>query len=147
MGEEAAAKARAEAEEAARRKKEEADRIAATMVECKCGDKFLPHLLPQHQRSCEACHPPKPKPSPPEPSANDNEYGFVPCDWCGRTFFPDRLAVHKNVCKKRPPNGDGTGIRPTITTIDHLHAGGTVGEYSGDQGRRWRAFQMGAAIA
>lgn len=26
---------------------------------------------------------------------------FVPCEYCGRTFFPDRLPVHLRVCKQK----------------------------------------------
>ena len=35
-----------------------------------------------------------------------SDSAFVPCQFCGRTFFPDRLPVHLRVCKKKPrPNG------------------------------------------
>lgn len=39
---------------------------------------------------------------------------FVACQWCGRTFFPDRLPVHLRVCKLKG-QAEITGIRPTIT--------------------------------
>ena len=70
----------------------------------------------------------------------------VPCEGCGRTFVPDRLAVHQRSCKKAPA-GAGGGIRPTITTAEHFGSGGTVGAYDQDPARRRRALQMGAAIA
>ena len=137
--EEAAAREKAEA---AARKKEEAARIAATMVPCDgCGERFLPHLLAQHMRSCEAC-----KPNPEDMGDRTNGGMFVPCEWCGRTFFPDRLPVHQRSCKKRP-TGVGGGIRPTITHRDSIDAGGTVGFYDQDPARRRRAFQLGAAVA
>jgi Ca2+-binding EF-hand superfamily protein len=137
---EAAAKAREEEEAAARAREEEAARVAAEMVECKCGEKFLPHLLPQHQRSCEACLA--------DGAIQDPTNGgmFVPCEWCGRTFFPDRLPFHQRNCKKRP-EGVGTGIRPTITKRSSIDDGGTVGMYDQDPARRRRALQMGAALA
>ena len=28
---------------------------------------------------------------------------LVPCENCGRTFNPDRLAVHQRSCKPKPP--------------------------------------------
>ena len=136
---EALAKEKAEAEAAAQRKAEEAARLAAEMVACACGERFLPHLLAQHQRSCESC-------APKEPADPTNGGMFVPCDWCGRTFFPDRLPVHQRTCKKAPARVAG-GIRPTITQAKSFHAGGTVGEYSQDEAKRRRAFQMGAALA
>jgi len=128
-------KAQAEAE--AMRRKEEAERIAASLEACACGDKFLPHLLAQHQRSCEAC-------MPKEAADPTNGGLFVPCEWCHRTFFPDRLPVHQRSCKKKPV---GKGIRPTITSQQAFADGGTVGEYSRDEAKRRRAFQLGAAIA
>lgn len=27
---------------------------------------------------------------------------LIPCDNCGRTFFPDRLTVHQKSCKPKP---------------------------------------------
>ena len=128
-------KAQAEAE--AMRRKDEAERIAASLEACACGDKFLPHLLAQHQRSCEAC-------MPKEAADPTNGGLFVPCEWCHRTFFPDRLPVHQRSCKKKPV---GKGIRPTITSQQAFTDGGTVGEYSRDEAKRRRAFQLGAAIA
>ena len=139
---EARAKAEAEAEAERQRRAEEGARLAASMVACDpgCGEKFLPHLLPQHQRSCEACI------TASADGDRTNGGMFVACEWCSRTFFPDRLPVHKRTCKKAPA-GKGGGIRPTITSTDHFGNGGTVGEYSADPGKRRRAFQMGAAIA
>ena len=53
----------------------------------------------------------------------------MPCEWCGRTFFPDRLPVHKRVCKKKPR---GNGCRET--TVDGVMHGTvyttSVGKYS-----------------
>ena len=79
---EARAKAEAEAEAERQRKAEEAARIAAAMVACEgCGERFLPHLLAQHQRSCEACRPSL------DDADRTNGGMFVPCSWCSRTFF------------------------------------------------------------
>lgn len=92
-----------------------------------CGESFLPHVLPRHQRSCAAVRPTKGKksvrfqpPTPPQdPLSSDApdrplpvmrevasiEYAengsnsFVPCEKCGRTFFPDRLPIHVRACK------------------------------------------------
>ena len=53
---------------------------------------------------------------------------FVPCKWCGRTFFPDRLAVHHRVCKARSDQERAsTGIRPTMTSSTDLASAPTVG--------------------
>lgn len=136
---EAAAKAKAEADEAARRRAEEAARLAASMVDCVCGEKFLPHLLAQHQRGCEAY-------LIEQRAGQELQEGFVACQWCARSFFPDRLPVHLRVCKKAPKDQAG-GIRPTITSEAMLEQGPTVGEYSADPAKRRRAFQMGAAVA
>jgi len=105
-------------------------------LECKCGESFLPHLLPQHQRSCEACR----------PAVNEgpDENGFVPCQWCSRRFFPDRLPVHLRVCKSKPADAAG-GIRPTITSAETMVA--DVGAYDADPARRRRLVQLGAAVA
>ena len=140
--EEAVAAAQAEQEEATRLRAEEEARIAASMVTCACGEKFLPHLLPQHQRSCEACKPKKEEGS--VGNADNGANTFVPCEWCGRTFFPDRLAKHKRHCPQMP---EGEGIRPTMTTRNSAVNGATVGMYDDNPGRRRRAFQMGAAVA
>ena len=135
--EEATRQAKLEAEEAAARALEEAAALAAKMVVCKCGDSFLPHLLAEHQRGCASC---KPKKAPAPPSsdapdrasiefANNDANGFVPCEWCGRTFLPDRLAVHHRVCKvklSKDPNG---GIRPTITPNANAPLMEDVGKY------------------
>jgi len=32
---------------------------------------------------------------------------LVPCDNCGRTFFPDRLIVHSRSCKPKPVQQEG----------------------------------------
>jgi len=133
--EEATRAALLEAEEEAARAAEEAAAIAASLVACACGDKFLPHLLAQHQRSCEACKPQKAlsPPSSDEPErasvefADNGANGFVPCGWCQRTFLPDRLAVHHRVCKaKKEKDREGGGIRPTMTKAGSYV---TVGEY------------------
>ena len=90
--EEAAREAMREAAEEAARLEEERRALEASMVACKCGIKFLPHLLPEHQRSCEACKPKK-APAPPssEPPRESVEFaegvnGFVPCDWCDHSL-------------------------------------------------------------
>ena len=31
-----------------------------------------------------------------------NNDALVKCEYCGRTFLPDRLAVHQRVCAKHP---------------------------------------------
>ena len=31
-----------------------------------------------------------------------NKDALVECEYCGRTFLPDRLAVHQRVCSKQP---------------------------------------------
>ena len=46
--------------------------------------------------------------------AENDANTFVPCEWCGRTFFPDRLPIHLRVCKQRKAQEPITGIRPTI---------------------------------
>ena len=110
--------------------------MAAELVECRCGGRFLPSVLPEHQRSCVAITPQKKEVSfveevtqdplssdvttPAEGVRSSVEFAdndansFVPCEWCGRTFFPDRLPVHLRVCKQRKEAAI-TGIRPTIT--------------------------------
>jgi len=53
---------------------------------------------------------------------------FVPCPDCGRTFFPDRLPVHRRGCSKRKPSGvratntDGAAVGSVYVT--------SVGSYS-----------------
>ena len=106
---------------------------------CACGDKFLPHLLAQHQRSCPSCHPAEPA----EPVDRTNGGMFVACEWCDRTFFPERLPVHQRSCPNAPSGG---GIRPTITSSAETSRGGTIGEYSYDPARRRKVFQLGAAL-
>ena len=75
----------------------------------------------ERQRAAAAAASQKPAPSvdsAPAPSS------FVPCQFCGRTFFPDRLAPHLRVCKKKQelrPNG----CRPTMTDGATV----TVGQY------------------
>ena len=39
--------------------------------------------------------------------------GFVPCELCGRKFFPDRLPVHLRVCRKA--HAVGNLCRETVT--------------------------------
>ena len=111
---------------------EEHDAVRASivneLVKCEgCGEAFLPHLLPKHQRSCAAVRPVKkavkfverPLPPPQDPLSSDTpdapvpverehasvayadngSNSFVACERCGRTFFPDRLPVHQRACQ------------------------------------------------
>lgn len=97
----------------------------AEVVTCSgCGEAFLPHLLPKHQRACGKVKPvkkrvqfserPKSNDERPLPKAGAAEQAlasiefadngsnsFVGCDKCGRTFFPDRLPIHQRACKGR----------------------------------------------
>jgi Ca2+-binding EF-hand superfamily protein len=50
--------------------------------------------------------------------------GFVPCRYCGRTFFPDRIPKHESVCPKN--KGTIHGIRPTVTPGEMAP---TIGRY------------------
>ena len=93
-----------------------------------CGRQYMIHSFPIHEAQCrelfekrEALKPPKERRRcPPDPMAgyynngsntakdidemndisfkafNDN---LEPCDICGRTFLPDRLAIHRRACK------------------------------------------------
>jgi len=132
------------------------------LVSCRCGRRFLPSVLPQHQRTCDACKPKKrevqfleeqPQPEqdplssdapeyvpPIERTRTSIEFGdndantFVSCEWCRRTFFPDRLEVHYRVCKKREDGiSRSTGIRPTMTGT----ADATVGLYRSMKSGKW----------
>ena len=128
--------------------------LEAALVACKCGMKFLPDVLPQHQRSCEACKPmkkavtfveeePEADGGPPgvERTRSSVEFAenesntFVACEWCSRTFFPDRLAVHHRVCKQKlaAEAKAGGGIRPTITDGKMV----TVGLYRSMKSGKW----------
>ena len=84
------------------------------LVTCKCGKQFLVDKIAVHQRSCEACAPPAASGQ----AAGDESgggSGFVPCEFCGRTFFPDRLPKHLRVCKAKQAKEGSSGIRPTMT--------------------------------
>lgn len=52
----------------------------------------------------------------------------MPCQFCGRSFFPDRLPVHLRVCKKKPKSN---GCRETNITGDMVGSVHTtsVGKY------------------
>lgn len=126
------------AAEEARRRAE----IEASLVECKCGLTFLPSVLPQHQRSCEACKPVKKEvkfdeeaPRSSVEFGENDANGFVACEWCARTFFPDRLAVHHRVCKQKlaADAKKGGGIRATITDGKQV----TVGLYRSMKSGKW----------
>ena len=89
------------AEEEARRLAELAA-LEAALVECKCGLSFLPSVLPQHQRSCEACKPAKKevtfdeegeKPRASVEFADNDSNAFVACEWCATRLLPDRLPI------------------------------------------------------
>jgi len=56
--------------------------------------------------------------------AKKDPNGFVPCRYCGRTFFPDRVPKHEAVCPKK---GSIHGIRPTMTPGEMAP---TIGQYS-----------------
>jgi len=90
-----------------------------------CGRQFGSQSLAIHEKSCIKKwenedaqldeHLRRPRPVKPDPSlsgqeANDAAYssycdGLVPCEYCGRTFLPDRLEVHYRSCGK---NGSAT---------------------------------------
>ncbi|XP_071517846.1 uncharacterized protein [Panulirus ornatus] len=96
---------------------------APTLVCYICGREFGSRSLPIHQPQClekwkrenERLPKHRQRPLPQEPTGpltHDewNEYAWktaqaqlVPCEWCGRTFFPERLEVHQRGCK--PPPG------------------------------------------
>jgi len=106
--------------------------LAASMVACRgCGCDFLPDRIAAHERACEKCNPSKAGPaaalSCPETSiqfaADNGPNNFVPCELCGRRFFPDRLPVHIRVCKKK--HGHGCGVRETMADGQSI----TVGHY------------------
>ena len=71
---------------------------------------------------------------------------FVPCEWCHRTFFPDRLPVHQRSCKKKPV---GKGIRPTITSQQAFTDGGAPSNWERRSrlGRSGREKRRGRRIA
>jgi len=125
--------------------------LEAELVLCPCGHSFLPSVLPQHQRTCPAVRSrkrevhfieeqeqdPLSSDAPPPPLersrssvefANNGANTFVSCDYCGRTFFPDRLQIHLRVCKARSDmEQQVSGIRPTI---DQSGSRITVGLYT-----------------
>ncbi|CAE8626785.1 unnamed protein product [Polarella glacialis] len=47
--------------------------------------------------------------------ADDGHSEFMPCDYCGRTFFPDRLQVHLRSCQKKKLMEGGQLCRETMT--------------------------------
>ena len=125
------------AEELAAAAAREQAELEAALVTCRCGLRFLPAVIAEHQRSCEAVAPTKKEvhfveedatqdmlssdlATPAEGIRASIEFAendantFVPCEWCGRTFFPDRLPIHLRVCKQRKAQEPITGIRPTI---------------------------------
>ena len=51
-----------------------------------------------------------------------DENGFVPCKFCGRTFFPDRLKKHLPVCPKKKDD-DGALCRETMVDGQSLTRG------------------------
>ena len=83
-----------------------------------CGRQFGPTSLPIHEKSCLKKfemenaklepHLRRPQPVKPDASlspaaANEAAYEsycdtLVPCQYCGRTFLPDRLEVHLRSC-------------------------------------------------
>jgi Ca2+-binding EF-hand superfamily protein/ribosomal protein L32 len=101
------------------------------LVQCEgCGETFLAHLRPKHQRACTAVTPAKkksvkfaernerPLPKPRESYddaiesvafADNGSNSFVRCTLCDRSFFPDRLAIHQRVCKGGGGGGEGAG--------------------------------------
>ena len=97
------------------------------LVTCKCGKQFLVDKIAVHQRACEVCAPPAASGH----AAGDESGGggggggggFVPCEFCGRTFFPDRLPKHLRVCKAKQAREGSSGIRPTMTDGINLTRG------------------------
>ncbi|KAK8745793.1 hypothetical protein OTU49_000013, partial [Cherax quadricarinatus] len=97
--------------------------VAPTMVCYICGRGFGSKSLSIHQPQClekwkrendslaKNLRRPLPKePDHPMTQEEWNEFAWnssqaqlVPCEWCGRTFFPERLEVHQRGCK--PPPG------------------------------------------
>ncbi|KAK7071236.1 hypothetical protein SK128_008913, partial [Halocaridina rubra] len=83
-------------------------------------------LAPQHRR---------PVPEPPDHPLTHEEWNhfawessqaaLVPCEWCGRTFFPERLPVHQRGCKPPPgaqqkkSNSRPAGNRPDSSSTLH----------------------------
>lgn len=55
--------------------------------------------------------------------------GLDPCQYCGRTFLPDRLPVHERCCANR---GQIYGIRPTMTPGETK---ATIGRYDIPSGK------------
>ncbi|XP_037082518.1 zinc finger protein 474-like [Pollicipes pollicipes] len=92
-----------------------------------CEKQFGANSLPIHQPQClekwrrenEALpeHQRRPEPQPPSQA----QTGLVPCCHCGRTFFPDRVALHEKNCQ--PKDGDAvtkeapTQSQPTVCYI------------------------------
>ncbi|KAL1519573.1 hypothetical protein AB1Y20_023087 [Prymnesium parvum] len=65
--------------------------------------------------------------SPAREAPSGPEAGFVPCKYCGRRFFPDRLPVHLRVCNKKKELQPSM-CRATVTDGKSL----TVGRYGND---------------
>lgn len=78
--------------------------------------------LPKHLR--------RPEPSKPPPLRGSGSYNLqaaneaafqssqaqlLPCEYCGRTFLPDRLLVHQRSCK---PKGEGPGVTNPSSSDD-----------------------------
>ena len=129
-----------------------------------CGELFLGHTLHLHQRSCARVSGVKktvkfverPLPTPQDPYSSDvpeaaaptvreetsiefadnGTNSFLPCDKCGRRFFPDRLPVHIRACKGRPTKGSAASrtaplddtLAKRLQQIDELLASGLVSQ-------------------
>ena len=137
----------------------------ADLAKCSgCGELFLPHLLPKHQRSCSEVKAvkktvkfverPLPKPQDPYSSdtpdvpaaierelasvefADNGSNSFVACDLCGRTFFPDRLPIHMRICKGgKPKKAQESEAAARMAVLDELLEGGLVTKAEYDQQR------------
>ncbi|XP_044119620.1 zinc finger protein 474-like [Neovison vison] len=104
-----------------------------------CGREFGSQSIAIHEPQClekwriENSKLPKnlrrPEPSKPQPLGGSGSYDLqavneaafqssqaqlLPCEYCGRTFLPDRLPVHQRSCK---PKDDGTRA-PTLSRSD-----------------------------
>ena len=137
----------------------------ADLAKCSgCGELFLLHLLPKHQRSCSEVKPvkktvrfverPLPKPQDPYSSdapdvpaaiereqasvefADNGSNSFVACEQCGRTFFPDRLPIHMRACKGgKAKKAQESDAAARLAVLDELFEGGLVTRAEYDQKR------------
>eukprot|EP00322_Chrysochromulina_rotalis_P002290 CAMPEP_0115871822 /NCGR_PEP_ID=MMETSP0287-20121206/23090_1 /TAXON_ID=412157 /ORGANISM="Chrysochromulina rotalis, Strain UIO044" /LENGTH=310 /DNA_ID=CAMNT_0003326687 /DNA_START=11 /DNA_END=943 /DNA_ORIENTATION=- len=91
--------------------------IEAPLVKCPgCNAGFLMDIIDTHQRSCEAYEMWRRNGGDGGnggATAAPGSEGFVPCQFCKRTFFPDRLQKHLPACSKK--HGGVSGIRETMT--------------------------------